>query len=330
MLCLLVGGLTALFGVTAMTPSALEVRSLGMATSDLGNENFQQPDLRMLLLLRGNVEMNPGPPIEREEMEELLEKWSAIIQQRVFTDVQELIKSEVSRIDTKIDGVQASLDGLTEDVKKLREKTKVIESDVIGLREAQKDLDESYGKLEEMMEETERKSRRNNVIVYGVKESPGETHKECQVKFLQSLNDAIPDLNLQEVDIGDVHRLGRAPNRDRPILAQLLRTNVKIKILKSRNLLKDKEMNVACDLTINQRTKLRELKENGMRGYYRGGYLIIADQESQGEQHNDMPVVSQPVTEPVNVATPSASTYSAVTTRSRQGTRGRGSRRGRR
>ena len=150
------------------------------------------------------------------------------------------------------------------------------------------------------------------------------------MKFLQSLNDAIPDLNLQEVDIGDVHRLGRAPNRDRPILAQLLRTNVKIKILKSRNLLKDKEMNVACDLTINQRTKLRELKENGMRGYYRGGYLIIADQESQGEQQNDMPVVSQPVTEPVNVATPSASTYSAVTTRSRQGTRGRGSRRGRR
>jgi len=249
-----------------------------------------QPSLKLLLIRCGDVELNPGPPMEREEMDEMFERWTEKLHQQMTTSFQKLLSAEIAKLDKKIDSIQSALEQMELKLKRVKDATKVLESDVIGLNEQSEEMKEFANEIESRMEERDIRDRRDNLILYGVKESPKESHAECQAKFLSSLNNVVPELHLEEKDIARAHRLGRPSSGCRPIIARFLTTADKIKVLENKETLKENGLGASGDLTPNQRKQLKDLRDKGLSGYWRGGYLVVLDSKDRrgaSEDNND-------------------------------------------
>ncbi|GFR91770.1 hypothetical protein ElyMa_006183700 [Elysia marginata] len=66
----------------------------------------------------------------------------------------------------------------------------------------------------------------------------------------------------------------------RPIVIRLHHHDDKLAVLRKRSTLKEKGIDVANDLTYNQHRQLRELREQGQRGYFKNGQLVIDETQT--------------------------------------------------
>lgn len=127
----------------------------------------------------------------------------------------------------KVDNIQTEVDVLK---KSLEEKNKIIETQ-------------------------EKWARKNNIIIYNLKEHKDEILKDLVPHFTKSKL----QVELLESNIGDVFRLGKKNNTNRPVLVKLVNFHKKVEILKCKDKLKGTDWSIKSDYTELERKNRKEL-----------------------------------------------------------------------
>ena len=221
-----------------------------------------------LLFLAGDIELNPGP-IEKDDLESALKLFKDSMSQ----DNEQALKAMNDNLSAKIMGlcdcIQKMADTLTNMQGELGEiKAKLIhhEKFIEDISDRQAEMDSKLQHLEEIQERQEQRSRRDNVILYNVPETDNETFEDSENKFLETVNDVLPNL-LECKDVKRSHRIGKtAPGKVRPLIACMNRSSDKYTILRARAEFKQKGIGVSADRSVKQRQELRVAREAGFLG----------------------------------------------------------------
>jgi len=230
-----------------------------------------------LLLLSGDVEMNPGPGISEELFYAGLKTLREDIRKDTREEVAECVRREMAALTEQLQILRASLAKMENGFEELSEKLTKQNEELDELKMTCESYDNRLEYVEQKVEEIERRDRRNNVILYGVPEVERESFEDSERLFIKTVNKAVPD-QLQDADVVRAHRLGkRFPNKNRPIIARLARTSDKFAVLRAREALKADGVGVAGDLTALQRTMIRDAKEEGLIGYFSGGRFFTKE-----------------------------------------------------
>lgn len=140
------------------------------------------------LLLAGDIESNPGPSIE-EMLEEILQK-------------QTLLEARLTQIEGK-------LDMFAEQGAKLA-----------NLEACVRDLESTVQRQQQKIGYMEDRARRNNLIVFGVKECVSETREDLEAKVIKNIFSALLGINPTSVE--RIHRLRKKrDDGDRPNILRL-------------------------------------------------------------------------------------------------------------
>lgn len=184
--------------------------------------------LGRLLLLGGDVETNPGPELT-QIMKQLKE---------ISTDIKEIKEKRLVDIDNKLDALGA------------------LEEKLISCQDQIFSMTSTIQTLEQRIEELENRSRRSNLIVYGLEETKDETSEKLERAVNNDIIVSI--LELEPVQIERIHRLGRpAPNKIRPVIMKLFDSRQKAAILKNGFKLKDTDLSIGEDFS----RKTREIRK---------------------------------------------------------------------
>ena len=237
--------------------------------------------ISLCIILSGDVESNPGPETLAEVMTEL-----KAMRREIERNFQELrhdistLKTDLRAVNEKVDKNRQDIDSVSDD----------LYNDIRILRS-------SVSNLEKQLEDQERYSRRDNVIIHGIPHHTGETPTSTRDTLLKVLNENVTDKVWTDSDFVRVHRLKTKHAERQPIIARLVRTDDKFLILNARPKLKEAELGVSNDLTPAQRNELNSLRQEGKRGFFKNGRLHI-DRSFQPSNRRQQPNVS--TNQPVN------------------------------
>ena len=228
--------------------------------------------ISVCIILCGDVETNPGPSIT-DVLKELREF-------RASSDLHfETLKGEIGSLRADIVSIRHDLDTVTEKVKQtIHDLDKIYDDNYADISS----LKSQIGKLENHIETQERYSRRENLIFYDIPEEKDEKHETTTEKLINVLNDNVPSKHWTKDEFIRIHRLKTRQAGSAPIIARFLRPNDKFCVLNSRQRLKESGFGVSNDLTPAQREQLNRLKQEGKRGYFKNGKLIIDSTYSAG------------------------------------------------
>ncbi|XP_042142989.1 uncharacterized protein LOC121833623 [Ixodes scapularis] len=163
--------------------------------------------IRQLLLLCGDVELNPGPTYTLEE------KVSMILdgqkdQTRTLNDIKRDQRS-----------LQKSVNENTENFKSLDVRMIRLESAIHKATELEavvRDLTKTVQLLVRKVDDLENRSRRNNLIIFGLNEAENETALEL-TQTVQA--NVFQRVNVNPESIERIHRLGKKRRSPRPTVA---------------------------------------------------------------------------------------------------------------
>ena len=137
---------------------------------------------------------------------------------------------------------------------------KGLREEVTVLREENEDLRTSNDNLKTKMEEVLKKtddlecrSKRNNLIVYGLHREKNESGEECEAVLKEMIVDK---LELGEVEFDRVHRLNSKPNS--PVIARCTFFKDKVKILKAKGKLRGSQVFIGEDFSLRVRDLRRK------------------------------------------------------------------------
>lgn len=232
-------------------------------------------NLSGILILGGDIELNPGP-IERADVDEIMNSLASTLIQRM----DEMTKG-IKEVRDQVSGIDQKLSKIDSDISEIKRKMEAQETKIEKVVNEQDELRRSVQHLEERLEEREVRDRRDNVLLYGVSEAGSDLHEDCAAVFAKVVSDVLPT-PLDAKDLVRAHRVGkRVPGRTRPLIARLLRTSDKFAILRRRSDLREKNIGVSCDLTVKQREELQRARDNGFFAYFKAGVLHTEERRSQ-------------------------------------------------
>lgn len=133
---------------------------------------------------------------------------------------------------------------------------------VSQLEKAVADIREIVSKLDHKNDDLENRSRRNNLLIYGVTENSGETSDEL-LETVTAL--IISKLDVKCGDIERCHRLGvrkSSSTSPRPVIIKLLDFRTKVAILSNASKLKGAKIFINEDFSERVRQIRRELWQN--------------------------------------------------------------------
>lgn len=166
----------------------------------------------MRLLLCGDIESNPGPTVE-----ELLLK---------VLEGQNELRNEICGLKGMFVDIKQRFDGIEKHITEL--KTKSSKLDVLDnlVSTYQKSVSFQTHKLTDF----EDRSRRSNLVVFGISESPKETEAELKQKVIDA---TFKDkLGVTCKSVGRIHRIGK-PGTKRPVILFFQDFNEKSDVLKN-------------------------------------------------------------------------------------------------
>ena len=202
----------------------------------------------------GDVESNPGPPKTPKTVQTRLDSASSSkgspnksmglgSPDPSLKDVVEQLTSMESRLNTKIESMDSKMDERLELLReelgaayvKLQEEVKELRGEVEGLKEENKDLRRRLDTLEAKSDDLENRSRRNNVLFYGLKREDCEKEPGgCEQVVQNFLHDT---LGFEEaVTFDRVHRTSLKP--DAPMIARCAFYRDRVRILGGKSGLK--------------------------------------------------------------------------------------------
>lgn len=171
--------------------------------------------------MAGDVEENPGPTAA-QQLQTILENQAAF--DRRLTGIHD----QLAQIQTNTDG----LAGLVASVQELNAKIEVLEHTVKTQAER--------------LSELENRSRRNNLLVFGVKEGSPESESDLKVSVVDNIFGK--KLNVHVKTIERIHRLGKQrPGHIRPVIMRFYDFKEKDTILRNCSKLKGTSISVSND-----------------------------------------------------------------------------------
>lgn len=260
------------------------------------------------LLQCGDVEQNPGPKAPRASdsfRQTRLTSASArrtstdtgsgqdsrqtspppSSQQPTMADLMERMDSLTSTMNCKFDGVERAIRDLTDQCTSLQSGVRELVEEVGILRKENQDLKRTNSELmakvevlEKKTDDLEGRSKRNNLIFYGIARGKNETNDQCEGKVRDLLIDRLDFTT--DVEFDRVHRLSAKP--DSPIVARCCFYRDKIMILKAKQKLKGSSVFIGEDFTSRVREirqkltpHLKNARQNGRRAAMVFDHLLI-------------------------------------------------------
>lgn len=223
---------------------------LPFPTDAVGLFQFVDDVFMNLLALAGDIELNPGPGQEAL-LEKLLKGQQEIA--KAVTDIhakQSSIDGNFAKLNEHILALENRFDGFCS----LPNDVRVIDSELTSLKT-------TVNNLAQKLDNIENRGRRNNLLIFGFRESPDELPST----LLESIKKTIFQAKLG-IDINGIercHRLGIPKNgKVRPVILKLLDFHEKIAILKNCKKLKGSGLSIGEDYL----TRVRQVRSNLWKG----------------------------------------------------------------
>lgn len=186
------------------------------------------------LLLIGGVEPNPGPTT-LEDVYKLMQ------------ESKEKMESSFKEVNEKIDSIE----------KGLKDRIENQEKKITKLEEENVRLKESIKTLEEKQDDLENRSRRNNLIFYGIEDrQANESWAESSTKIISIIRDVMKIEDISCRDIERAHRLGSRAGQ-RPIIVKFAHFGVRERVISARVSLKGSNIFIGEDYS----RRVREERE---------------------------------------------------------------------
>ncbi|KAH9379158.1 hypothetical protein HPB48_017525 [Haemaphysalis longicornis] len=210
-----------------------------------------------LLLLSGDVEVNPGPTT-RSTNSQTDQTIHALL--RKLDEGQDQILSALKTINERLTATEETLTDLATRITKSEEMCASIPellSSVGTLIKSSTDATIQLSNMEGRLSDAEDRSRRCNLLFYGIPEKEEETWADSE-GFVADICKKHIKINLVPNDIETVHRKVQ-PDKPRPVIVNFSQFKIKEAILSNGFKLKDTPYSVAQDYCFATRTAQREL-----------------------------------------------------------------------
>ncbi|XP_040068339.3 uncharacterized protein LOC115324279 [Ixodes scapularis] len=209
--------------------------------------------IRRLLMLSGDVETNPGPVTSSEILSELQKLFAG--QTKLIEEVKGL-KSQLQITDRTISDLgrrMTDLEGHYQGLSTLRAE---VEATVTRAAHAARQVSD----LEARVDDTENRSRRKNLIFYGVPDpSPTETFAQSEQRIIRLCSELF-EVTLDSKEIERAHRLGRhSIERPRTIIVNFSFFKTKEAILSNGRKLKGTNFSMGEDFSRSVRNARKHL-----------------------------------------------------------------------
>lgn len=270
-----------------------------------------------LLILSSDVELNPGPLTDKDEILQAIRASKDDVLGELRTVQQDIrsIRAEVKAMKTDqtklksdvsdVQRIQSDLEIRITDaeyaVNSLKHENETLRLDIEYLSEQLDFKSSIIDNLDKDVEKLERYSRRDTIRVFGLVEIVNERYDNIKQYVIDSvLKVACPDIEWSDNDIVRTHRIGykmddrhdksngkgegNENDKSRILLIKFLHWDKKMKVLKGREPLRAVGIRVSDDLTKRQRQSLKSLADRGKFGYYHRGELKIKEPRESGEQ----------------------------------------------
>ncbi|XP_075726224.1 uncharacterized protein LOC142767862 [Rhipicephalus microplus] len=210
---------------------------------------------RMLLLLSGDVEQNPGPLTSQQEKEML----DVIMTLPSMQQQQTEILSEIRFIRADQQALEQKLSQLAEKVKLVEDNVSPLRDDVTQLLAQNEDLADTCAKLRDSYEDLDGRSRRNNLVVYGLPDTVNETWAQSEAQVIAFCSEKL-NVAISTAAIERAHRLGRyTAVKARPIILRFLSFKDKERVLAVASKLKGTEFALSEDYSSKVRQDRKKL-----------------------------------------------------------------------
>ncbi|XP_064476875.1 protein unc-13 homolog C-like [Ornithodoros turicata] len=203
--------------------------------------------VRSLLIMAGDVESNPGPTTE-EMMKEVLsnQKRDSKLMNEIRCD-QKKIRKEISRNSNQ-------LAELTERVKRVES----LGDELIQSNHKVAELQQSVAQLLTRVDDLENRSRRNNLVIYGLQESEAESSSSLLNTVQNELLSS--KLGVEVSSIERIHRLGRmVAGKVRPVIVRFYDYRERNLVLKNCHKLKGTKIVILEDFSQHVRSVRKKL-----------------------------------------------------------------------
>ncbi|KAK8763386.1 hypothetical protein V5799_034005 [Amblyomma americanum] len=186
-----------------------------------------------ILLCCGDIETNPGPDT------------AALLQ--TILDGQNEIKADISEMKHKLSNMETVVSHVTELAKRLEESEKELSS-----------LRASMDNMMRKIDDLQNRSRRNNVVIHGIREVPDETYEQLRTSVVSGVFHE--KLGVSVASTERIHRIGRpSTERPRPVIVRFGNYNEKVEVLKNTKKLKDTNFSVHEHFSSNVRNRRKNL-----------------------------------------------------------------------
>ncbi|XP_077523665.1 uncharacterized protein LOC144134690 [Amblyomma americanum] len=202
--------------------------------------------IRLLLLTSGDIELNPGPTSDSESETQLNNQLlKKILKEQTKTNKTlasltsnlKLVESTVENIQTRITKIEKELCRIENCEQRLQK-----------VDEACNNTNKLVLELTKKVDDLENRSRRNNIVIYGVKEDPEEDSVELERKVNEEIFKKI--LGVEVNSIERIHRIGlKHAQRHRPIILRFFNYVDKTKVMSSCFKLKDTKVAISEDFS---------------------------------------------------------------------------------
>eukprot|EP00745_Piridium_sociabile_P007054 TRINITY_DN14532_c0_g1_i15.p1 TRINITY_DN14532_c0_g1~~TRINITY_DN14532_c0_g1_i15.p1 ORF type:complete len:361 (+),score=58.06 TRINITY_DN14532_c0_g1_i15:67-1149(+) len=211
-------------------------------------------------------------------------------------DVMTKLTSIENTMNCKFDNVEQRMAGLSEQFEALKGDVKGLRDEVGVLRQKNEDLVKENAELTDKMDVLERKtddlegrSKRKNLIFYGIPRHSNVTHEDCEGIIQDLLTDKL-DIT-KEVEFDRVHRLNG--KSDSPIIARCCFYKDKINILKEKRKLRGSNTFIGEDFSFRVREISRKLsphlklaRNNDQRAFMVFDHLVIDGKKLYVDDHD--------------------------------------------
>lgn len=210
-----------------------------------------------MLMLAGDVELNPGP---EKDILAAIADLSAKTDARhtevmgMLTEVranQQKLEEKVSSLASRLETVESLVESY--EANQIGDLPKVVHEAVLDRTTA----------LNSRLDELEDRSRRDNLIFYGIPDVPSEKWSESENKIRHCLSNLL-QITLTDEAISRAHRLGSfTVNKHRPIIVKFSSSKHKQKVFTERKKLKGSGVSVSEDFCRSTRLSHKKLIEFG-------------------------------------------------------------------
>jgi outer membrane murein-binding lipoprotein Lpp len=224
-----------------------------------------------LLLRAGDIEVNPGPdkqvgdkaaggPLRQTRLTSAKnsETGGAGAAALTLNDVMAKLMGMDGKLDTvsnEVRDIKSKFDALEQEMGQLRQDCQELSDENDALRQTNKELTDRVDNLEKKVDDLEGRSRRNNVLFYGLDKEENETSADCEARVRELLTDKL-ELS-RDVEFDRVHRVGSKPNS--PLIARCVFFKDKVEILKSKSKLQGTNIFIGEDFSMRVRTVRKKL-----------------------------------------------------------------------